>query len=165
MLVEKLFLQFVAINFHEKALADRLEENRKGLKALDRLSNAQPMQNKKSPYGKRGHKSASASVDLFGISHRGHTKVGQTGADAWSEKHDSPAPPNARHVDRQRKRKKPMTSVIVDQVCFLVTTRSMNSNVTGGRSDWPGGIKKLEIQQSGGTGQPSLCAEIGKKAV
>ncbi|CUA74641.1 Mechanosensitive ion channel protein 9 [Rhizoctonia solani] len=40
LLVEKLFLQFVAIRFHEEALADRLAENHLGLKALDRLSNA-----------------------------------------------------------------------------------------------------------------------------
>lgn len=127
LLVEKLFLQFVAINFHEKALADRLEENRKGLKALDRLSNAQPAPSKRSPYTKRGHKSPSASVDLFGIAHHGHNKVGQNGgvdsSPLWSEKgHDSPVekgPTNSRHAERQRKRKKAMTSVIVDQVCFL----------------------------------------------
>lgn len=128
LLVEKLFLQFVAINFHEKALADRLEENRKGLKALDRLSNAQPAPSKRSPYIKRGHKSPSASVDLFGIAHRGHNKVGQNGgvdgSPVWSEKgHDSPAEKgltNIRHAERQRKRKKAMTSVIVDQVRFLL---------------------------------------------
>ncbi|KAG8768555.1 hypothetical protein FRC12_005499 [Ceratobasidium sp. 428] len=39
LLVEKLFLQFVAIRFHEEALADRLAENHLALKALDRLSN------------------------------------------------------------------------------------------------------------------------------
>lgn len=127
LLVEKLFLQFVAINFHEKALADRLAENRKGLKALDRLSNAQPVPSKRSPYTKRGHKSPSASVDLFGISHRGHNKVRQTGGvdslPVWNEKdHDSPAekdPTISQHAERQRKRKKAMTSVIVDQVRFL----------------------------------------------
>ncbi|KIY69051.1 hypothetical protein CYLTODRAFT_350366 [Cylindrobasidium torrendii FP15055 ss-10] len=56
-LVEKLFLQFVAINFHEKALAERLEENRLGLRALDRLSNAQPKR-------KRNPRSNTGSVDL-----------------------------------------------------------------------------------------------------
>lgn len=42
LLVEKIFLQFVAIDFHQKALSDRLTENRLGLRALDRLSSAEP---------------------------------------------------------------------------------------------------------------------------
>lgn len=42
LLAEKVFLQFVAINFHQKALAARLAENRLGLRALDRLSSAEP---------------------------------------------------------------------------------------------------------------------------
>ncbi|KAG1752650.1 Mechanosensitive ion channel-domain-containing protein [Suillus paluster] len=58
LLVEKLFLRFVAINFHQRALADRLAENRMGLKALDHLSNAQPAPVKKSPHAKKGHKHA-----------------------------------------------------------------------------------------------------------
>ena len=73
LLVEKLFLRFVAIRFHQKALADRLAENKLALKALDRLSNAQPIQTRKSPYvsadKKRGHMSnsgsRSASMDVL----------------------------------------------------------------------------------------------------
>lgn len=42
LLAEKIFLRYVAINFHRKALADRLAENHLGLTALDRLSNAHP---------------------------------------------------------------------------------------------------------------------------
>ncbi|KAF9457510.1 Mechanosensitive ion channel-domain-containing protein [Collybia nuda] len=121
LLVEKLFLQFVAINFHEKALADRLLENRKGLKALDRLSNAQPGPIKRSPYTKRGHKSPSASIDLFGASVR-HNKSEQIvdGPVVWSEQGHPPplekSPSKLRHREKQRKRKKAMTSVIVDQL-------------------------------------------------
>ena len=64
--MEKVFLHFVAINFHERALADRLTENRAALKALDRLSNAQPVSAKR-VYGRKGHKHSSLgnSVDLF----------------------------------------------------------------------------------------------------
>jgi hypothetical protein len=71
--VEKLFLRFVAINFHQRALADRLGENRLGLKALDRLSNAQPAPVKKTPYAKRGHLgSFGAAFDLSAFPGRGH---------------------------------------------------------------------------------------------
>ncbi|SPO29906.1 uncharacterized protein UTRI_06184_B [Ustilago trichophora] len=37
LLVEKVALQFVAINFHKTAVKDRLEQNQKALKALDKL--------------------------------------------------------------------------------------------------------------------------------
>lgn len=42
LLVEKIFVRIVAIRFHQKALADRLQENRIALKVLDKLSNALP---------------------------------------------------------------------------------------------------------------------------
>ncbi|KAJ7707168.1 hypothetical protein B0H16DRAFT_1265701, partial [Mycena metata] len=58
-----LFLRFVAINFHQKALADCLTENRLGLKALDRLSNSQPAP-KRTPYAKRSRRTPSGSVDF-----------------------------------------------------------------------------------------------------
>ncbi|KAF9445920.1 hypothetical protein P691DRAFT_709572 [Macrolepiota fuliginosa MF-IS2] len=115
---EKLFLQFVAINFHEKALADRLVENRLGLKALDRLSNATVVPLRKSPNTRRGHKSASSSVS-FGV----NTGVGRVQNESGEgspviEKKPSPTGAKmrarARHHDRQKK--KAMTSVIVDQV-------------------------------------------------
>ncbi|KAJ1026315.1 hypothetical protein NDA16_002402 [Ustilago loliicola] len=37
LLVEKIALQFIAINFHKTAVKDRLEQNQKALKALDKL--------------------------------------------------------------------------------------------------------------------------------
>ncbi|KAF8078076.1 Mechanosensitive ion channel-domain-containing protein [Lyophyllum atratum] len=112
LLVEKLFLQFVAINFHQKALAERLAENRLGLRALDRLSNTHPVLNKKSPYAKRGHKSPSASVELFGH------KPGQRSADgspATIKSPDTVDKARFRRHERQRK-KRAMASIIVDQV-------------------------------------------------
>ena len=66
LLAEKAFLRYVAINFHRKALAERIAENQLGLRALDRLSNAQPTA-KKSPYaGKKGHRSRGSSADMLG---------------------------------------------------------------------------------------------------
>jgi len=110
-------LQFVAINFHQKALAERLTENRLGLRALDRLSNAHPILNKKPQHARRGHKSPSASVDLFGALPRGH-RAGQSGADgspATSEGPNIVDKAKRRRHERQRK-KKAMASIIVDQV-------------------------------------------------
>lgn len=42
LLAEKVFVRIIAIRFHQKALADRLLENRVALKVLDKLSNALP---------------------------------------------------------------------------------------------------------------------------
>jgi hypothetical protein len=67
LLAEKVFLRYVAINYHETALAERLAENRLGLKALDRLSNAHPVVTKKPPYAAgtaRGHKTNRSSIGL-----------------------------------------------------------------------------------------------------
>lgn len=123
-LVEKLFLQFVAINFHQKALADRVAENRLGLKALDRLSNAQPSTpHKKPPHGKRGHKSPANSIgnslDLSGPPRRIQEDAAD-GSPTGSDKGDhSPARTHkkrSKSAVRQRQRRKAMASVIVDQV-------------------------------------------------
>ncbi|KAJ6474595.1 Mechanosensitive ion channel-domain-containing protein [Mycena vitilis] len=105
LLVEKLFLRFVAINFHQKALADRLAENRLGLKTLDRLSNAQPAP-KKAPYGKRGRKTPTNSVDFSNL------RLNQT------ETQDKPSSSKLPRKDsaRKQKRRKAMASIIIDQV-------------------------------------------------
>ncbi|KAF8825944.1 hypothetical protein HHX47_DHR6000586 [Lentinula edodes] len=105
LLAEKLCLQFIAINFHQKALADRLSENRLGLRALDRLSNAQPViPGRKKAHAKRGHKSLGGSVDL------NHAMNNENGSPA-REKHHR----NSRSAERKRRRKA-MASIIVDQV-------------------------------------------------
>ncbi|PWZ03461.1 hypothetical protein BCV70DRAFT_197673 [Testicularia cyperi] len=44
LLVEKVALQFVAINFHKTAVKDRLEQNQKALKALDKLHESKYLQ-------------------------------------------------------------------------------------------------------------------------
>jgi len=110
--VEKVFLHFVAINFHEKALSERLAENRLGLKALDRLSNAQPASKKTGPYGKhRGHKSTSGSVDFL----NGHSKKASVAGSPDKEKAvQNPKTPTSGRAPRRRG-KRPVT-IIVDQV-------------------------------------------------
>lgn len=119
-LVEKLFLRFVAINFHRKALSERLAENRLGLKALDRLSNAQPIV-KRSPYGKRGHKSQNTgSIDFSAIYGRKSTVKeqanGETSGTASPVTKPTHHKKHSSHEERKRKRRKAMASIIVDQV-------------------------------------------------
>ncbi|KAJ9476069.1 Small-conductance mechanosensitive channel protein [Pseudozyma hubeiensis] len=47
LLVEKVALQFVAINFHKTAVKDRLEQNQKALKALDKLHESKYLMQKR----------------------------------------------------------------------------------------------------------------------
>ncbi|OAX44520.1 hypothetical protein K503DRAFT_304184 [Rhizopogon vinicolor AM-OR11-026] len=141
LLAEKLFLRFVAINFHQRALADRLAENRLGLKALDRLSNAQPAPVKKSPYAKRGHKNLSSfgtTFDLSAFQSKGPRQDETDGAatgeastavspahekdDPVHEKHEHESHNRSekkRHTSRSetsRRRKKFMATVVIDQL-------------------------------------------------
>jgi len=129
---EKLFLRFVAINFHQRALADRLAENRLGLKALDHLSNAQPAPVKKSPYGRKGHIHLSSFAAFQGKGHRQDetdgTAMGQasTSADEKDEpvheKNEPEAPHRSRkkrhasRVESNRRRKKFMATIVIDQL-------------------------------------------------
>lgn len=114
LLVEKLFLRFVAIRFHQKALADRLAENKLALKALDRLSNAQPAAPRKSPYitggKKRGHRSnggsRSASMDVLNK---------ELGIDSSMEQADANNQPRSLAMGRKRRRKA-VAAMIVDQL-------------------------------------------------
>ncbi|KIJ70095.1 hypothetical protein HYDPIDRAFT_172003 [Hydnomerulius pinastri MD-312] len=133
--VEKLFLRFVAINFHQRALADRLTENRLGLKALDRLSNAQPAPTARRPlYGRKGHKgtigSFGTSLDLAGLTGgRTHNKdvpenITSDYCSPAREKTEGAA--DHAHAERKhhhlsraetrRRRRRFMASIIVDQV-------------------------------------------------
>ncbi|KAJ7115785.1 Mechanosensitive ion channel-domain-containing protein [Mycena epipterygia] len=107
LLVEKLCLRLIAIQFHQKALAERLAENRLGLKALDRLSNAQPAPAKKSPYAKRGRKTPTGSVDFSSI----RLKEAET-----MQEKPGPSKMSKKESVRKQKRRKAMTSIIVDQV-------------------------------------------------
>ncbi|KAF9484506.1 hypothetical protein BDN70DRAFT_797752 [Pholiota conissans] len=100
--IEKVFLQFVAINFHQKALADRIAENQLGLKALDRLSNAQssPTTRKtQNPKHRIGEINESSAMN-------GHNISTQNAPKSFATK-------SSKHPKRK---KQPMTSVIVDQV-------------------------------------------------
>ncbi|KAG6854591.1 hypothetical protein C0991_004193, partial [Blastosporella zonata] len=130
LLAEKLFLQFVAINFHQKALAERIEDNRLGLRALDRLSNAHPVPSKKSPYPKRGYKSPAGSVDLFSTT-RGH-KPGQSSREGSPVENDGHANINIEKYKRRRKgpqrKSKAMTSIIVDQVGGAIGAVALKSS-------------------------------------
>lgn len=118
--VEKLCLQWVAINFHQKALADRLAENQLGLKALDRLSNAPAMTTpKKSPYTKRGHKATGSTATFDLLSNSQPSPLGgETPLRNRQDIHPLDEPqsflPKSNRLPKRKKKK--MTSVIVDHV-------------------------------------------------
>lgn len=136
--VEKLFLRFVAINFHEKALADRLAENRLGLKALDRLSNAPVLPSRKPHNPRRGHKSpgSSASIDVLTTTNRvqpDSSEVSPILPEKRNKSNGTKMRIRARNADRQPK-KKAMASVIVDQVGGVIGQVALkNSKFNQGR--------------------------------
>lgn len=120
LLFEKVFLHWVAINFHQKALADRLAENRLGLKTLDRLSNAQPAPKKTTyPYSRRGHKTGTSSADLDHAARSGNS-IGRNSPDV-SPDQEKGRKKNKKSTERKQKRRKAMASIIVDQVGFSST--------------------------------------------
>ncbi|KAF8160952.1 Mechanosensitive ion channel-domain-containing protein [Crassisporium funariophilum] len=133
--VEKLFLQFVAINFHQKALADRLEENQLGLKALDSLSNAQPgSPSKRSPYTKRGHKSPGSGT---------YTPTGNGNASTPTKGRDTPPTHDSKFFSpgvnqAPKRRKKKMASVIVDQVGGAIGQVALKNSKFNKEGDFSG---------------------------
>ena len=131
--VEKVFLQFVAINFHQKALADRLAANRLGLRALDRLSNAHTQ---KALYVKRGHK-APSPVGFFDFAPGTYPphKVGDSTPEEYL----------AQPSKMPKRKKKLMTSVIVDQVHTVRTHDPTSLTKVGWRCDWTNNVEKFEI--------------------
>ncbi|KAI0080156.1 hypothetical protein K474DRAFT_1658136 [Panus rudis PR-1116 ss-1] len=107
LLAEKVFLRYVAINFHRKALADRIAENKLGLEALDRLSNAQPVSAKRNPYGahRKGHKSPGSSLDMLGFGSRAQNTVIGLGESNGSSpiREKSPISPNGNGIGSANK--------------------------------------------------------------
>ena len=119
--VEKLFLNFVAIKFHQKALADRLEENRLGLKALDSLSNAHPVASKK-PQPKYKRMSSIGTIDLATLPHQRTQEDDNINVSRGHQVNDS-KPKSTRNPQPKRRRKR-VASVIVNQVRHLSSTSS-----------------------------------------
>ncbi|KAI0331475.1 hypothetical protein GY45DRAFT_1322271 [Cubamyces sp. BRFM 1775] len=134
LLAEKAFLRYVAINFHRKALADRIAENQLGLRALDRLSNAQPAP-KRFSYkpGQKGHRSRGSSVDILGMNGRRSRPGSRANSPERNEKlngrggagssngsgSSSPAPLKEKKEakrNNKRQRRNVVAAVIVDQL-------------------------------------------------
>ncbi|KIL65517.1 hypothetical protein M378DRAFT_161839 [Amanita muscaria Koide BX008] len=112
LLIEKLLLHLVAINFHQRALAERLAENRLALKVLDRLSNAQLIPTRKGIHGKKGHKSHGSAGVTMEVDN-GHEYVQETMDSMLNEKSDHSV--SARNSKQSRGRMA-VASIIVDQV-------------------------------------------------
>ncbi|GJE91086.1 mechanosensitive ion channel-domain-containing protein [Phanerochaete sordida] len=127
LLAEKIFLRYVAINFHRRALADRISENQTGLRALDRLSNATPNPSaRRNPYGqwRRGHRtgSPSAHFSLGGGGTPSQSVPGSSSSSPIGEKPDDRKHQHHKHdrererEDRQKRKRRPMAAVIVDNL-------------------------------------------------
>lgn len=127
LLAEKVFLQYVAIQFHKKALAERLEENRLALKYLDRLSNAQPATRKGvTIFGKRkGHNKESpsssrlASTDKLRIFPRERSGTLSDEDISSNEKHEKHPLKGLRSSDQKKEKKKKrriMKNLVLDQL-------------------------------------------------
>lgn len=133
LLAEKAFLRYVAINFHRKALADRIAENQLGLRALDRLSNAQPAPKRFSyKTGQKGHRSRGSSMDILGMNgrrsrpgsranspERNEKLNGRGGTSSNGSGSSSPAPLKEKKEmkrNNKRQRRNVVAAVIVDQL-------------------------------------------------
>ncbi|PPQ98446.1 hypothetical protein CVT24_004125 [Panaeolus cyanescens] len=141
--IEKLFLQFVAVNFHEKALAERVAENQLGLKALDSLSNAQSSPIiKKYPYFKRGHKStpgSTATIDLATASQNGEHTAQSSPVQGSSGPDNESKPNSPRQNQKSRGRKKnAMAAVIVDQVGGAIGQVALKNSRFNKETDFSG---------------------------
>jgi hypothetical protein len=146
-----MFLQFVAISFHRKALADRLVENQLGLKALDRLSNAQPVLAKKPAHSKKGHKHLpTASFGFSGRSKATHEEepTGHTDVPDNVDLSEKSGHLPRKRSEKKRKRRKAMASVIVDQVGSAI------GQVT---------LKDSKFNRGGGMGGLSSARRLARK--
>jgi hypothetical protein len=116
-LVEKIFLRFVAINFHQKALSERLAENRLALEALDRLSNAhpQPAAARKNRNMNKGHGQKSSELSQGLDNYEGNSSP-DSNITIPEKVVSTIKPARSTHTQRKQKRKSIMTSIIVDQV-------------------------------------------------
>lgn len=115
LLAEKIFLRYVAINFHRRALADRIEENQIGLRALDRLSNATPNTSaRKSPYGppgwKRGHRTGSNTASVILDNHASSSTSSPIGEKQEELRVELE---KAKKKEKKQRRKRPNVAVIV----------------------------------------------------
>lgn len=131
LLAEKIFLRYVAINFHRRALADRIAENQLGLRALDRLSAATPSPSaRRNPYGahwKRGHRSGSNSATLSLNPSAAPSQPSSSTASPIHEKPDDTrielekVKERMKHdmkndMQKSKRKRRPMAAVIVDNL-------------------------------------------------
>ena len=109
LLVEKFFLHFVAINFHRRALAERIAENKLALKVLDRLSNAPAV--KATFYNRKGHRNHESTVEADNV--RVYNQRTTDSVPPLNEKEESEF---SNHRSKIPHKSRAIASVIVDQV-------------------------------------------------
>ena len=120
----------MAIRFHKRGLAERLAENRLGLKALERLSESAPTLLKNSPYSRRRKggrgpaDSLKLSVDFptprkggYGSEPENAIRVGNARAvEEKPSRHVALKQRKRVETSRKQKRHKVLASVIIDQL-------------------------------------------------
>ncbi|EIN06056.1 hypothetical protein PUNSTDRAFT_136850 [Punctularia strigosozonata HHB-11173 SS5] len=152
LLVEKIFLRAVAINFHRKALHDRLAENRFGLKALDRLSQTTPPPSRGVGRYRKGvgHKSPNGSMSALKQFKDDHKELGANPARSEAETPSSLSPmrekgspsPQQQQQDLRnegrRRRRKALASIIVDQVGGAIGQIALKDSELNKGADYSG---------------------------
>ncbi|KAF8325924.1 Mechanosensitive ion channel-domain-containing protein [Amanita rubescens] len=111
LLVEKFFLHFVAINFHRRASAERIIENKLALKVLHQLSNAPALN--ATFYGRKGHKTHESAGGMVDADNDQIYNRGTIDSALLNEKEESEV---SNHRSKIPRRSRTIASVIVDQV-------------------------------------------------
>lgn len=142
LLIEKCFLHFVAIQFHKKALTDRILENKFALKALDKLSSAQSPTGRRTPvFGRRKTpKTTSATVSRDQSyealnelpSHLQQQQQKQPSSGPHSP--DTVIDVGTKGVKHSRKKRRAIASMLLDQVGEAIsafTVKDLNYHKRG----------------------------------
>ncbi|GJJ11352.1 hypothetical protein Clacol_005584 [Clathrus columnatus] len=131
LLIEKCFLHFVAIQFHKKALADRLLENKLALKALDRLSAAQSPSTKRKSFGRRKTgKTASAPISQD-PSYEVLTEIANSSQQQPPSGHrldDAIIDVATKDAKRSRRKRRAIASMILDQVGDVISSLALKDS-------------------------------------
>ncbi|SNX87399.1 uncharacterized protein MEPE_06109 [Melanopsichium pennsylvanicum] len=91
LLAEKVALQFVAINFHKTAVKDRLDQNQKALRALDKLHESKYLQQRRRFNPMRSRPASPGYKQAYGQHAAKHSRDGLGGYFAPSQQTDTNA--------------------------------------------------------------------------
>jgi hypothetical protein len=135
-------LHFVAINFHRRALAERISENKLALKVLDQLSNAPAP--KATFYGRKGHRRHESAVEADNV--RVYNQRTTDSVPPLNEKEEFEV---SNHRSKMPHRSRAIASVIVDQArnpySRSIGSWSKETRLSGRRSNRTSDTKELKV--------------------